>query len=59
MGGKWNWVPGFMYLCPGVFLHLATVAESVITDFKIFKMCTSRKDKQFMKMGCQGNEMSK
>jgi hypothetical protein len=29
--------------CPGVFLHLATVAASVITDFEIFYMCTSKK----------------
>jgi hypothetical protein len=35
--------------CPGIFLRLATVAASVITDFKIFHMCTYRKDKHFWK----------
>jgi hypothetical protein len=34
--------------CPGVFLSLATVAASVITDFKIFIMCTSKKDKHWL-----------
>jgi hypothetical protein len=28
--------------CPGIFLHLATVEASVITDSKIFNMCTSK-----------------
>jgi hypothetical protein len=28
------------------FLRLATVAASVITDFKIFNMCTSKEDKK-------------
>jgi hypothetical protein len=32
---------------PGVFLLLATVAASVNTDFKIFNMCTSQKDKHY------------
>jgi hypothetical protein len=33
--------------CSGVFLRLATVTASVITDFKIFNMCTSKKDKHY------------
>jgi hypothetical protein len=33
--------------CPGVFLRLATVVASVITDFKILNMCTSKKDKHY------------
>jgi hypothetical protein len=33
--------------CPGIFLHLATVVASVITDFKILNMCTSIKDKHY------------
>jgi hypothetical protein len=46
--------------CPGVFLRLATMAESVSTDFKIINVCTSMKDKHyFLKIGCQGDEMSK
>jgi hypothetical protein len=31
--------------CPGIFLRLATMAASVITDFKICNMCTCKKDK--------------
>jgi hypothetical protein len=31
--------------CSGIFLRLATVAASATTDFKIFNMCTFRKDK--------------
>ena len=30
---------------PGIFLHLATVAASVVTDFKILDMYTFKKDK--------------
>jgi hypothetical protein len=30
-----------------IFLRLATVAASVTTNFKIFKMCTFNKDKHY------------
>jgi hypothetical protein len=33
--------------CPGIFLCLATVAASVIMDFEILNMCTSKKDKHY------------
>jgi hypothetical protein len=33
--------------CPCIFLRLATVAASVITDFKILNMYTSKKDKHY------------
>jgi hypothetical protein len=33
--------------CPSIFLPLATVAASVITDFEILNMCTSMKDKNY------------
>jgi hypothetical protein len=37
-------------MCPGIFLRLATVAASVITDFKIFNMYTSKKDEHYLKL---------
>jgi hypothetical protein len=33
--------------CPIIFLPLATVTASVITDFEILNMCTSKKDKHY------------
>jgi hypothetical protein len=33
--------------CPGIFLRIATVVASVITDLKILNMCTSKKDKHY------------
>ena len=33
--------------CPCIFLPLATVAASVITNFEILNMCTSKKDKHY------------
>jgi hypothetical protein len=33
--------------CPGIFRRLATVVASVIMDFKILNMCTSKKDKHY------------
>jgi hypothetical protein len=33
--------------CPCISLPLATVAASVMTDFEILNMCTSRKDKHY------------
>jgi hypothetical protein len=33
--------------CPSIFLSLATVAASVITDFEILNMCTFKKDKHY------------
>jgi hypothetical protein len=33
--------------CPCTFLPLATVAASIITDFEILNMCTSKKDKHY------------
>jgi hypothetical protein len=46
--------------CPGVFLPLATVAASVIADFDISNMRTSKKDKHyFFNIDCQGDTMSK
>ena len=33
--------------CPCIFLPLATVAASVITNFQISNMCTSKKDKHY------------
>jgi hypothetical protein len=33
--------------CPCIFLPPATVAASVITDFEILNMCTSKKDKHY------------
>jgi hypothetical protein len=33
--------------CSGIFLRLATVVASVITDFKILKICTFKKYKHY------------
>jgi hypothetical protein len=33
--------------CPCIFLPVATVASSVITDFEILNICTSKKDKHY------------
>jgi hypothetical protein len=36
-----------IFCLPCIFLPLATVAASVITDFEILNMCTSQKDQHY------------